>query len=729
MPLTIIRRVAPTLIGEVECVGFPFKPSGALFAFDTEGTGLDPWGKMGVDRLTYPARAFAFSFCDVEGNWAYIRWQVDARTRQVIVDKRTQEMLQILFDVRQHTVVMHNTMFDWRMMDAHDIHMHSKLYDTIIGQHVCNSDELSYGLKELSEKYLNISRLDQKDLGDDVKKIRGKIQRAKAKALEGLHLSQEESRLAQINIGESYKEDYWLGNPNKCREYAVTDAQRTMMLHQMQVEQFDSNKTMWKTFLEQMQLLRVVSKMEDRGVSIDIDKRLELERFYADYQAKAMVHIRDEAGPAFNPNSYIQKQKIFFGVRKLKPLEYKKEKRQKDNNPHTMCKGRGCAICQNTGWQPSTDADFLEHIGIEKKTDIHGNDLLVEKDRLAYWLLHHSAAHTMHGFLTGYDRMKSLDSDGSWILHANYKIAGPKTDRLSCEKPNLQNVAADDSGKKKSNVPYRIREIFIPRKGKLFYLPDYSQIEVWIAGLRAKCPSLLALLQAGGDSHGRIAFRIWSSDFNFDTAIESNTAIEQAPKGSQPKDILTLDQLGNWKTYKNRRKRSKFVQFGKIFGAGAKALAKQIGGGCTEAEGQRFSDEYDAAFPEVAQYMARTKAHCKQFGYVENAYERRIPVDPRFSYTGANYDIQSTAAHVIKRAMISIDQMIKQSYDGLLELLLTIHDELMIEGDDANHSKKVMKDIVGCMQQDSKFLGCPIPLPVGMKIATECWAKTQEVKL
>ncbi len=730
MTLTITRRTRK-LIGQVECEGFPFATPGGWFAADTEGTGLDPWGEYLVDRGRSPDRPFAFSFCNADGETAYIRWRVCPFTREVVRDERTHELLVELFARKGTTKVFHNALYDWRMLEMSDIPVKGEIQDTLIAQHAINPDEWEYGLKYLGDKYLGVSKADEKDLKDSVKKFRGRVQRAKQMSLKkGIKLDAE-NPLSMYMIAEDLEADYWLGDPALCKKYAITDAHRTALLRNAQHEQMDdgaeSGDNTWETYREELELMRVIRRMEDKGVRVDEERNDEVIQFYRDFLEKAAGKVARHGGEDFNPNSPLQKTRVFFGERGYRPLKYVKDKQKKDYTVCQHCKGPGCKICQDTGYNPQCNGDFLESIGIEKKVDDHGNETLAPKDKLAYWILHHSAAKTMMGFVASYKKLMVKESRDVKVLHPNYKQAGPITDRFSCNNPNLQNVAADDSGKKKSNVPYRPRECFVPRPGKLLYLPDYSQVEVWITALRAGDKDLLSALVAGGDTHGRIAHMMWPNDFDFELAMKSlaDLKIADAP----PEEVLAKNDLSNYKSYKKRRKRSKFVQFCKIYGGGAPRIAETVGDGCTVEEAERFSADYDNRFKAVSGWMKRCVSFARSNGYIENAFGRRYPVDRNFAYRAANYDVQSSAAVVIKRAMIRIDRMCREEYRGQLDMLLTIHDELMIEGDEGNHSKKLMRKIVSCMQGDSEHLGCPVPLPVGMKISRERWSSYQEIEL
>src|SRR5215211_2410747 len=150
-----------------------------LVAFDTEGTGLVSYGPPAYWGY-WPARPFAFSFCDAEGRTAYIRWEVDPRTRQVIVGpQKEQDALAFFLGSPTYTKIGHNIAYDLRMCRALGFTIRGEIHDTMVLAHVVTAGvELTYALKPLSKKYLKFPDDDEKELEDAVK-----IARAQAKAM------------------------------------------------------------------------------------------------------------------------------------------------------------------------------------------------------------------------------------------------------------------------------------------------------------------------------------------------------------------------------------------------------------------------------------------------------------------------------------------------------------------------------------------------------------------
>lgn len=700
---TVTIKQAETLVGKYTHTNFPgFEPINDWFATDTETTDLDPWGRYGLDRATYPARPFAFSFCNEDGATAYIRFPVDPMTRRVIKIKHSAvDYMESILKDESITKVFFNSPFDIRMYEMMGFKIRGNIEDAMFAMHTISPDELNGGLKALSNKYLNIDDADEKDLHQSA--ISG---RAWAK-LQGFPRNEE------------IKGDYYLGNAELCEKYACLDAYRTAALWMVAKEELEKDQDLLNIYNREIKLSKAIYRMESRGVRVDKPKVEECVEFYNEIKKEHSLTIVAEAGPEFNPNSPQQMHREFLGKRGFKPLSFCIDKKTKQRTKHKVCDGEGCDICDHTGHNPQTNADFLEVIGVDKDyKDEKGNTVLKMKDRLAWALLHESAADTMLGYLKNYSKYMVETLDG-WVIHPNYKQSGTKTGRLSAEKPNLQNVASDDSGKKKTETPYRSRECFIPRDGFVYYIPDYSQIEIWILFIRARCSRVLLMLANGGDAHQIIANDVWGDLYD-----SVNAKVDEKLDSKS----LSKDRLDNLKAYKKARKKAKNLQFCKVYGGGPAKVAAMIGDGCTTDQANEFISQYDQRLPEVKTFMATTIRIAKQQGWIKNAYGRRYIIDPKFAYRATNYDIQGSAADLIKNAMIYCDNLQQtEKYDQKLFMLLTVHDELLFEVHSSIDNKETREAICECMSRDYKFLGCPVPFPIGMKVAIERWST--EVKV
>jgi len=246
------------------------------------------------------------------------------------------------------------------------------------------------------------------------------------------------------------------------------------------------------------------------------------------------------------------------------------------------------------------------------------------------------------------DKLPEMISAVSGRVHTSYHQAVTATGRLSSSDPNLQNIPI------RTEEGRRIRQAFCAPKGFKIVAADYSQIELRI---------MAHLSQDAGLLHA----------FSEDLDVHSATAAEVF---GTPLEKVSGDQ----------RRKAKAINFGLIYGMSAFGLAKQLNLGRHEA--QEYIDRYFDRYPGVARYMDETRALAHEQGYVETLYGRRLylpEINARNKQrqqaaerTAINAPMQGTAADVIKRAMISVDDWL--STDGVdAKMIMQVHDELVFE--------------------------------------------------
>lgn len=631
-----------------------------LLAYDTETTGLNPWGNFKRWGF-YPTRPFAFSFCDIDGNTAYVRWNVDPFTRKVTPNKKDVRRIRNLLEDPQISLIGHNLGYDIRMAEMISINPVGKFHDTLVLSHVCTGgDFMMYGLKYLGTKLLDYDDGDEKDIRDSAI-----IARNAGKKL-GWCIANEDT-----HGKDPIKADYWMADPELCKKYAVRDAERTMLLYLFWMKS-SMNSNIRRVYKREMRLFNVLRKMENRGVRIIPEELESLLKFYAGHQKKQQKIANKNGGKGLNFKSPKQMIKMFCIKKKYKPIYWgDKLKKAKPFFPK-LDKHRN----------PKINGDFLR-ITVKKR-----------KDKLAKAILEYRGTGNMiDSFITPYNRFR-VKEHGDWILHTNFRQAGPVTGRLSAGDPNLMSVASAETGRRKTQIALRPREVFSPRDGYIWYLPDYSQIEVWIFSFLAEEKEMMRALMSGEDFHGAVAKAVWGhrSDFK--------------------------EHQYYW------RKRAKFLMFCKLYGGGTKKVAYLLESTLKEAE--EYVYDFNTRLPGIRLFMNRMTNRVEREGKICNPLGRTYFLEDQFSYRAVNYLVQGTAADILKNAMIRIDKMLSERWKGA-QILLPLHDEIIIEVPLKYHSKKLMREIVYQMQRDSKKIGIPVPLPVGMKIAKNRWAKTKEI--
>ncbi len=233
-------------------------------------------------------------------------------------------------------------------------------------------------------------------------------------------------------------------------------------------------------------------------------------------------------------------------------------------------------------------------------------------------------------------------------VHTSFAMTIAATGRLSSTDPNLQNIPIrTEDGRK-------IRGAFVAPAGKTLISADYSQIELRLVAHVADVKRLKAAFRNGEDIHAATASEMFGVPI----------------KGMDPMI----------------RRRAKAINFGIIYGISGYGLAAQLG--IPRGEAQDYINAYFEKFPEIRDYMERTKAEARRQGYVSTLFGRRcwIPgiVDKNpnmrgFSERAAiNAPIQGGAADIIKRAMIRLPAALKEAHLQA-DMLLQVHDELVFE--------------------------------------------------
>ncbi|MFT7699759.1 MAG: DNA polymerase-1, partial [Candidatus Krumholzibacteriia bacterium] len=285
----------------------------------------------------------------------------------------------------------------------------------------------------------------------------------------------------------------------------------------------------------------------------------------------------------------------------------------------------------NTGW--STDVSVLT--------------LLADEHELPALILEYRQVAKLQS--TYVEKLPELAHPGTDLIHTSYNQAVAATGRLSSSDPNLQNIPI------RSALGREIRRAFVPRKkGNVFLSADYSQVELRLLAHLANDHSLLTAFQEGADVHRRTA------------ALIANVAEDEVDA--------------------EMRSRAKAINFGVIYGMGARALARQIGVKVKEASA--FIETYFETYPGVKVFIEETRAKAHADKYVETLLGRRrlLPeIDSSNNRTrsfqeriAVNTPIQGTAADLIKLAMLRISAALKESDTNAL-LLLQVHDELVLE--------------------------------------------------
>ena len=245
------------------------------------------------------------------------------------------------------------------------------------------------------------------------------------------------------------------------------------------------------------------------------------------------------------------------------------------------------------------------------------------------------------------DKLPQMVNPQTGRVHTSYHQAVTATGRLSSSDPNLQNIPIrNEEGR-------RIRQAFIAREGFTVVAADYSQIELRIMAHLSQDQGLINAFTQGKDIHRSTAAEIFG---------------------------VALDEVTS-----EQRRNAKAINFGLIYGMSAFGLSRQLGIG--RADAQSYMDLYFKRYPDVQTFMHDIREKAKAQGYVETLFGRRLYLPDINSSNGMrrkaaervaiNAPMQGTAADIIKRAMIQLDQKLQNDPD--IAMIMQVHDELVFE--------------------------------------------------
>ena len=246
------------------------------------------------------------------------------------------------------------------------------------------------------------------------------------------------------------------------------------------------------------------------------------------------------------------------------------------------------------------------------------------------------------------DKLPLEINKGTGRIHSSFQQAVTATGRLSSTDPNLQNIPI------RTAEGRRVRQAFICDPGNKMLAADYSQVELRIMAHLSQDEGLLNAFSNAQDVHKATAADV------FGVAL----------------DEVSIDQ----------RRSAKAINFGLIYGMSAFGLANQLN--ISRGEAAEYVDRYFEKYPGVRKYMDQTQALADEKGYVETLFGRRLYLPDIHAGNGMlrkaaqrtaiNAPMQGTAADIIKRAMIDIDNWLAM---GELDarMLLQVHDELVFE--------------------------------------------------
>jgi DNA polymerase-1 len=242
------------------------------------------------------------------------------------------------------------------------------------------------------------------------------------------------------------------------------------------------------------------------------------------------------------------------------------------------------------------------------------------------------------------------------------------------------------------NIPIRtkwgqeIRKAFVAEKGNKLISADYSQIELRLIATFSQDKEMLEAFKKGEDIHRATAAKVFG---------------------------IPIDQVT-----KEQRSHAKSVNYGIIYGLSAHGLSQQTG--LSRSESKQLIDTYFETYPTLKKYIAGQVDKVREKGYAETILGRRRylrDIDSRNAIVRAaaernavNAPLQGSAADIIKKAMIEIQDELKKNYQT--KMLLQVHDELVFEAPQEEVDK--VTQMIKKKMENVVTLDVPLTVDIGV---------------
>jgi DNA polymerase-1 len=272
---------------------------------------------------------------------------------------------------------------------------------------------------------------------------------------------------------------------------------------------------------------------------------------------------------------------------------------------------------------------------------------LAHEHELPRLILEHRSLSKLKSTYT--DTLPELIHHRTGRVHTSYHQAVTATGRLSSSEPNLQNIPI------RSEQGRRIRQAFIAPEGYKLVAADYSQIELRIMAHLSGDRGLLKAFEKGEDIHKATASEVFG---------------------------VCLEEVSS-----DQRRSAKAINFGLIYGMSAFGLSRQLD--VERKLAQQYIDRYFERYPGVLKYMDNIRKQAHDDGFVETLFGRRLylpeinarnkQLQQAAERTAINAPMQGTAADIIKRAMVDVENWLLKEHADEARMTMQVHDELILE--------------------------------------------------
>lgn len=649
------------------------------FAFDTETNTLEVLGK----NKNFKCVGISFSWG--ENNNYYIP---TGHVREEDIDNQLTidvvvKYLKDVFARRDVRIYGWNLKFDFHVLKRIGITIATRdVFDGMLASWLCNENTPN-GLKENTTDKMGIPQTHFKETTDtvpnDVKKAFGY------------------SANSKVTFDLVLIED---GAP-----YAIADAFYTWcncLGYEKELVKEGMDKIYYKMYIP---FLFVLFEMEEQGVTVDVEKLKTMGEDMQDDLDDLQYKIYELAGVEFNIGSSQQKAEILFGYEKeTKPVSLDKlpkylQQAYKDcdydlldekgytvrDDNRVYKKGNStlidhsfrfsCTATTKSG-APSTDSDAIWRLS-QKTYKNHNKRKQQGVEMCKYMLEYSKLAKLKTAFVDGI--LEQIYEDGK--VHPSFNQIGTDSGRLSCSKPNLQQLPKAEEDDK-----YQIRSVFIGsinektgKRNKIIAL-DYHNLEMVCLTHFSGDKNLSEMFANDDDAHGSTAVNMFNLDC---TPMEAKKKYPHLRQAAKTINFLLMYGGGATLLYDNLRS-----DHYSPLDLGAKEYLEAYHCRNGQQVAQAFIDKYFESYSGVAKFIQSQKryAHRNKYVFTILGRKRRLPdinssdmkVSSYCERLAVNSAIQGTAGDITINAQIRVSSEQRLKQIGC-KMLIQVHDELVFE--------------------------------------------------
>jgi len=368
---------------------------------------------------------------------------------------------------------------------------------------------------------------------------------------------------------------------------------------------------------------KVTTRMKRRGFRIDVDYTHVLQERLTRQHEQGVVACQEMGLENINAPKQVASALLARG---WEPTEFTKSGNAKVDkavletilsiDPEDVAAYRVNRADEEDAWYP--DLSFRQHKQNVTETQVLASNIMLAK-RASKWRKAYAEA--------------MLDARDAWDhVHPDINALQARTARMSIGNPPLQQLPS------RGDDAWLIRRQVIADYGYVIGSADYDQVEFRVLAALANISRMKYAIANGIDLHDYTAELLYGPNFT-----------------------------------KHQRSIGKGVGFGKVFGGGAKTLARQTGAPIDQVRTAIAS--YDEAYFELPAFArALQREQRSRGGYILNYHGRYLPLDVGREYAAVNYSVQSIARDILAQALLDLAAAGFDDY-----LLLPVHDEVLFQ--------------------------------------------------